>query len=336
MSCLEWFGQRQCPDLPDVLPANGQGSKEIRLGLGQGSQRRVCLLEGTLIFLMMGNQSVLIWGPLVHVGCRCCCQVRSVVQLLSLADDAVIETPRLIPLCVFGQGRKGEASLALKDCCQIGHQPQGVLLLESGPELPASPQVSEDWFDNQPELGQGYVRVMSLEEVAEEGGVVRLPPLALGHVRAFVVKRTRVPPLLSKGGSFPRAHIRVVHRHFLVSISLCGGLLGCRRGGGRVSWGPHLPITFRGCCGLGPPLRLGLRWKVRLGLGASLRLGTPPSLRRLLGSRLAGAHLSGPLEPYLTTAPTLPLRGRTCRGACGGGGVPSMGGTGRCHQGCRA
>ena len=274
---------------------------------------------------MMGNQSILIWGPLVHVGRRCCCQVRSVVQLLSLADDAVIETPRLNPLRVFGQGGKGEASLSLEDCCQIGHQPQGVLLLESGPEL-----------YNQPELGQGYVRVMSSEEVAEEGGVVRLPPLTLGHVRAFIVKRTRVPSLLSEGGSFPRAHLRGVHRRFLASISLCGGLLGHRRGGGRVSWGPRLPITFRGCRGLGPPLRLGLRRKAHLGLGVSLRLGTPLSLRGLLGSRLAGAHLSGPLEPYLTTAPTLPLRGRTCRGACGGSGVPSTGGTGKCHQGCRA
>ena len=175
---------------------------------------------------MMGNQSVLIWGPLVHVGRRCCHQVRSVVQLLSLTDDAVIETPRLNPLHVFGQGGKDEASLSLKDCCQIGHQPQGVLLLESGPELPASPQVSEDWFDNQPELGQGYVRVMSSEEVVEEGEVVHLPPLTLGHVRAFVVERMRVPPLLSEGGSFLRAHLRGVHRHFLASISLCGGLLG--------------------------------------------------------------------------------------------------------------
>ena len=69
-----------------------------------------------------------------------------------------------------------------------------------------SPQVSEDWFDNWPELGQGYVTVMSSEEVAEEGEVVRLPPLALGHVRAFVVERTRVPPLLSESGSFPRVH----------------------------------------------------------------------------------------------------------------------------------
>ena len=235
--------------------------------------------------------------------------MRSVVQLLSLTDDAIIEAPRLNPLRVFGQGGKGEASLSLEDCCQIGHQPQGVLLLESGLELPASPQVSEDWFDNRPELGQGYVKEMSSEEVAEEGGVVHLPPLALGHVRAFVIERTRVPPLLSEGGSFPRAHLRGVHRHFLVSISLCGGLLGHQRGGGRVSWGPCLPITFRDCHGLGLPLRLGLRQKARLGLGASLRLGTPPSLRRLLGSFLAGAHLSGPLEPYLTTAPTLPLRG---------------------------
>ena len=262
--------------------------------------------------------------------------MRSVVQLLSLADDAMIETPRLNPLRVFGQGGKGEGSLSLEDCCQIGHQLQGVLLLELGPELPASPQVSEDWFNNRPELGQGYVREMSSEEVAEEGGVVHLPPLTLGHVRAFVIERTRVPPLLSEGGSFLRAHLRGVHRHFLVSISLCGGLLGCQRGGGRVSWGPHLPITFRGCRSLGPPLGLGLRRRACLGLGASLRLGTPPSLRGLLGSRLAGVHLSGPLEPYLIMAPTLPLGGRAGRGAHGGGGVPSTGGTGRCHGSCWA
>ena len=110
----------------------------------------------------------------------------------------MIEAPRLNPLRVFGQGRKGEASLSLEDCCQIGHQLQGVLLLESGPELPVSPQVSEDWFNNQPELGQGYVREMSSEEVVEEGGVICLPPLTLGHVGAFVIKRMRVSPLLSE------------------------------------------------------------------------------------------------------------------------------------------
>ena len=257
--------------------------------------------------------------------------MRSVVQLLSLADDAMVETAHLNPLHVFGQGGEGEGSLPLEDCCQIGHQLQGVLLLESGPELPVSPQVSEDWFVNLSELGQGYVGEMSLEEVAEEGGVVRLPPLALGHVGAFVIESTRVPPLLSEVGSFPRAHLRGVHGHFLASISLCAGLLGRQRGGGRVSWGPRMPITFRGCCSLGPPLRLGLRWRAHLGLGASLRLGMPPSLRRLLGSLLTGAHLSGPLEPYLTTAPTLPLGGRAGRGARGGSGVPSTGGTGRCH-----
>ena len=257
--------------------------------------------------------------------------MRSVVQLLLLVDDAVVETARLNPLRVFGQGGEGEGSLPLEDCCQIGHQLQGVLLLESGPELLVSPQVSEDWFVNLPELGQGYVGKMSSEEVAEEGGVVRLPPLALGHVGPFIIERTRVPPLLSEGGSFPRAHLRGVHGHFLVSISLCASLLGRRRGGGRVSWGLCLPITFRGCRSLGLPLRLGLRQRARLGLGASLRLGMPPSLRRLLGSLLTGAHLSGPLEPYLTMAPTLSLGGRAGRGAHGGGGVPSTGGTGRCH-----
>ena len=251
-------------------------------------------------------------------------------------DDAVVETPRLNPLRVFGQGGKGEGHLPLEDCCQIGHQLQRVLLLESGPELPASPQVSEDRFDNRPELDQGYVREMSSEEVAEEGGVVYLPPLTLGHVGTFVIERTRVPPLLSEGGSFLRAHLRGVHRHFLASISQCGGLLGRRRGGGRVSWGPRLPVTFRGCRSLSPPLGLELRRRARLGLGTSLRLGMPPSPRGLLGSHLAGAHLSGPLEPYLTTAPTLPLGGRAGRGACGGGGVPSTGGTGRCHRGCQA
>ena len=194
LSHLEWFRQRQYPDLPGVFPANGQGSDEIRLGLGQGGQRCVCLLKGSLIFLAMGNQSILIWGPLVHVGHRCMHQVRSVVQLLLLTDDTMVEAPHLNPLCVFGQGGKGEASLSLEDCCQIGHQLQGVFLLESGPELPASPQVSEDWFDNLPELGRGYVREMSSEEVAEEGGVICLPALTLGHVGTFVVERTRVPP----------------------------------------------------------------------------------------------------------------------------------------------
>ena len=120
---------------------------------------------------------------------------------------------------------------------------------------------------------------------------------------------------------------------FLGGHLLGGGLLGCQRGGGGVSWGPHLPVTFRGGCGCGlsPPLGLGLRWRACLGLGASLTLGTPLSLRGLLGSRLAGAHLSGPLDPCLTTAPTLPLGGRAGRGACGGGGIPSTGGTCRCH-----
>ena len=122
-----------------------------------------------------GDQSVLIREPLVHVGCRHVCQMGSVVQLLSLADDTVVEAPHLNPLCVLGQGGKGKASLSLEDCCQIGHQPQGVLLLESGPELPASPQVSEDWFNDLPELGRGYVRVVPSEEVAEEGEVICLP-----------------------------------------------------------------------------------------------------------------------------------------------------------------
>ena len=177
--------------------------------------------------MVMGNQSILIWGPLVHVGCRRMHQVRSVVQLLLLTDDTMVEAPHLNPLHVFGQGRKGEASLSLEDCCQIGHQLQGVFLLESDPELPASPQVSEDWFDNLPDLGQGYVREMSSEEVAEEGGVIRLPALTLGHVGTFVVERTRVPPLLGEGSSFPRAHLRGVHRHFLVGFPRGGGLLGC-------------------------------------------------------------------------------------------------------------
>ena len=174
----------------------------------------------------MGNQSVLIWGPLVHVGRRSMCQVRSVVQLLPLADDTMVEAPRLNPLCVFGQGGEGQASLSLEDCCQIGHQLQGVFLLESGPELPASPQVSDDWFDNLPELGQGYVREMSSEEVAEEGGVICLPALAFGHVGTFIVERMRVPQLLGEGGSFPRAHLRGDHRRFLAGFSRGGGLLG--------------------------------------------------------------------------------------------------------------
>ena len=168
--------------------------------------------------------------------------------------------------------------------------------------------------------------VMSSEEITEEGGVVRLPPLALGHVGAFIIERTRIPPFLSEGGSVLRAHLRGVHRHFLMDISLHGGLLGLQRGGRRVSWVPHLSVAFRGCCSLSLPL--GLRRKACLGLGSSLRLGTPLSLRGLLGSHLAGAHLSGPLEPYLTMALTLPLGGRAGRGACGGGGVPCTGGAG--------
>ena len=55
LSRLEGFGQRQGLDLPGVFPANGQGSKEVRLGLGQGSQQHVRLLEGGLIFLTVGN-----------------------------------------------------------------------------------------------------------------------------------------------------------------------------------------------------------------------------------------------------------------------------------------
>ena len=87
--------------------------------------------------------------------------------------------------------------------------------------------MSEDWFNDLPELGRGYVRVVPLEEVAEEGEVICLPALAFGHVGAFVVKRTRVPPLLSKGGSSLGVQFRGVHRHLLVSLSLCEGLLGC-------------------------------------------------------------------------------------------------------------
>ena len=173
---------------------------------------------------------------------------------------------------------------------------------------------------------------MPSEEVTEEGGVVRLPPLTLGHIWAFILEQARLPPLISEGCSVPGAHLRGVHGRFLADISLGGGLLGHRRGGEQVSWGPRLPVTLRGCCGLSPPLGLGLRWRARLGLGASLRLDPPPSptLRRLLGSHLAGAHLSGPLDPCQTTAPTLPLGERAGRGTCGGSGVPSTG-TGRCH-----
>ena len=136
-----------------------------------------------------------------------------------LADDAVVETTCLNPLLVFGQGGKGKGSLPLEDCCQIGHQLQEVFLLKPGPKLLASPQVPEDWFVNRPELGQGYVGEMSSEEVTEEGGIVCLPPLALGHVGAFVIERTRVPPLLSEGGAVPRAHLRGVHGCFLADIS---------------------------------------------------------------------------------------------------------------------
>ena len=55
LSCLEGFRQRQGLNLPGVFPGNSQGSKEVRLGLGQGGQRRVRLLEGILIFLTVGN-----------------------------------------------------------------------------------------------------------------------------------------------------------------------------------------------------------------------------------------------------------------------------------------
>ena len=51
------------------------------------------------------------------LGCRCMHQVGSVVQLLSLADDTVVEACRLNPLRVIGQGGKGKASLSLEDCC---------------------------------------------------------------------------------------------------------------------------------------------------------------------------------------------------------------------------
>ena len=140
--------------------------------------------------------------------------------------------------------------------------------------------------------------------VPEEGGIVHLPPLTLGHIRAFIIKRVRLPPFISEGFSIPGACLRGVHGCFLVAISPGGGLLGRRRGGGR---GSCLPVTLRVCCGLSLPLGLGLRWRARLGLGmhlrlgASLRLGSPlgmrgsPTLRGLLGSHLAGAHLSGPL-----------------------------------------
>ena len=177
---------------------------------------------------------------------------------------------------------------------------------------------------------------MPSEIVPEEGGIVHLPPLTLGHIRAFIIERARLPPFISEGFSISGACLRGVHGSFLAAISPGGGLWGCRRGGGG-SWGPCLPATLRGCCGLSPPLGLGLRWRACLGLGASLTLGTPlgmrasPALRGLLGSHLAGAHLSGPLYPYQATALTLPLGGRADRGACGGGGVPGTGGTGRCH-----
>ena len=141
--------------------------------------------------------------------------MRSVVQLLSLADDAVVETAHLNPLCVFGQGGEGEGGLPLEDVCQIGHQLQGVLLLESGPKLLASQQILDDWFVNRSELGQGYVGEMSSEEVVEEGGVVRPPPLTLGHVGAIILERMRLSPLVTEDGSFPLSHLGGVHRHFL-------------------------------------------------------------------------------------------------------------------------
>ena len=101
-------GVVQLPDLPVVFPAKGQGSGEIRLGLGQGGQRCLRLLEGGLILLAMGDQSVLIQGPLVHVGCRRVCQMGSVVQLLSLTDDTVVEAPHLNPLCFIWPRREGQ------------------------------------------------------------------------------------------------------------------------------------------------------------------------------------------------------------------------------------
>ena len=115
LSHLEGFGQRQCLDLPGVFPANDQGSRKVHLGLGQGGQGRIRLLEGGLVFLVVGNKSVLVWGPLVHVGHLCRRQVGSVVQLLTPEDDRMVEAARLNPLLVFGQGGEGEGSLPLED-----------------------------------------------------------------------------------------------------------------------------------------------------------------------------------------------------------------------------
>ena len=115
LSRLEGFGQRQGLNLPGVFPTNDQGSKEVCLGLGQGSQGCIRLLEGGLIFLTVGNKSVLVWGPLVHVRCLGRCQVGSVVQFLTPKNKGVIEAACLNPLLIFGQGGEGEGSLPLKD-----------------------------------------------------------------------------------------------------------------------------------------------------------------------------------------------------------------------------
>ena len=85
------------------------------MGLGQGSQGHIHLLEGGLVFLAVGNKSVLIWGPLVHVGCLCRRQVGSVVQLLTPKDEGMIEAARLNPLLIIGQGGEDEGSLPLED-----------------------------------------------------------------------------------------------------------------------------------------------------------------------------------------------------------------------------
>ena len=60
------------------------------------------------------------------------------------------------------------------------------------------PQILEDWFINRPELGQGYLGVMPSEIVPEEGGVVCLPPLTLGHIRAFIIEWARLPHLSAR------------------------------------------------------------------------------------------------------------------------------------------
>ena len=67
------------------------------------------------------------------------------------------------------------------------------------------------------------------------------------------------------------------------------------------------------------------------GTGNVLETGNTSVFERIAGLPLGWSPLEWIPGALPDHGPTLPLRGRTCRGACGGGGVPSTGGTGKCH-----